>query len=322
MSQTRLDPVAEQAIQWMVKLRADRPSPALQLRFEHWLGSDHRHADAWARLQQGLGQPFDTLRQLDKRLPGDGARELLLQTGSPRRTVLRGLAALGMLGSAAWLGARSQPGQALLADYRTGTGERRHLQLSDGSTLDLNAASAVDLHFSTQQRLLLLRRGELVVQVSADASRPFIVRSAQGDVQALGTRFLVRQEAEATRVVVLEHSVQLRLANGSSQVLQQGQGALLTAQRIDLLAGDQTFQGDWLNGHFSVLDAPLSEVIDALRPYRRGLIRVSPLIRGLRVQGVFPLDDTEGSLNALKDTLPIRIEHYGPWLTLLSPKAP
>lgn len=312
----RLDPAAEQAIDWLVKLRAGRPTAAQQAGFEQWLHSDAAHASAWATLQRSLGQPYEALRQL----PSDSARELLLQPDTSRRTVLRGLTAFALLGGAGWLGARSQPGQALLADYSTGNGQRRHLQLADGSALVLNAGSAVDLQFSASQRLLLLRHGELVVQVAADANRAFIVRSAQGDVQALGTRFLVRQEADATRVVVLEHSVRLTLANGATQVLQQGQGALLGERRIDLLSGEQQHQADWLQGRLSVLDAPLSNVIDALRPYHRGYIRVSPEIRGLRVQGVFPLDDSQRSLDALLETLPIRREHYGPWLTLLSAK--
>lgn len=320
MSPTRLEPAAEQAIDWMVKLRAGRPSQAQQARFEQWLHSDAAHANAWATLQHSLGQPYDTLRELSSQLPSKTAQELLLQPSSSRRDILRGLVAFGLLGSATWLGARSEPGRALLADYSTGTGQRRHLQLADGSLLELNAASAIDLQFSATQRLLLLRQGELVVQVAADASRPFIVRSAQADVQALGTRFLVRQESDMTRVVVLEHSVRLSLANGRSLVLQQGQGALLRSDRIDLLPGEQTHQAAWLDGHLSVLDAPLSDVIDALRPYRHGLIRVSPQIRGLRVQGVFPLDDSERSLAALAETLPIRVELYGPWLTLLSAK--
>ena len=40
-------------------------------------------------------------------------------------------------------------------------------------------------------------------------------------------------------------------------------------------------------------------------------------MRDLRVQGVFPLDDSERTLAALAETLPIRVERYGSWLTLI-----
>ncbi|MDT4829116.1 hypothetical protein FQZ97_625300 [compost metagenome] len=58
-------------------------------------------------------------------------------------------------------------------------------------------------------------------------------------------------------------------------------------------------------------------MVEALRPYHRGLIRVAPAVRPLRVQGVYPLDDPERALTALAETLPIRVSHYGPWLTLI-----
>ncbi|MNT72156.1 fec operon regulator FecR [compost metagenome] len=61
-------------------------------------------------------------------------------------------------------------------------------------------------------------------------------------------------------------------------------------------------------------------MIDALRPYRRGLLRISPEVRQLRVQGVFPLDDSDRALTALEETLAVRVERYGPWLTLIGPR--
>jgi transmembrane sensor len=41
----------------------------------------------------------------------------------------------------------------------------------------------------------------------------------------------------------------------------------------------------------------------------------------LRVQGVFPLNDPERTLSALAETLPIRVDHYSPWLTLIRAKS-
>lgn len=319
MSQASLSRAGQEAIDWMVRLRAAVPDAQLQAGFDAWLASDPAHASAWKQLQQGLGGHYETLRSFERRAPGQ-AREVLLQPTSSRREVLRGLAGLGLFGGGLWLAARSQPGQALLADLHTGTGERRLYSLADGSQLHLNAGSVVDLDFSARQRLLHLRQGELVVQVAAEPNRPFIVRGAQGDVRALGTRFLVRQEETASRVLVLEHAVRLSLPNGASHDLQQGQAALLHARHIELLGQGEQHRADWLQGQLSVLDEPLEAVIDALRPYRSGFIRVAPQVRGLRVQGVFPLDRPERALTALGETLPIRISHYGPWLTLIDAK--
>ena len=45
-----------------------------------------------------------------------------------------------------------------------------------------NARSAVDIQFSSGQRRVRLREGELQVEVAADAKRPFVVTTAQGQV--------------------------------------------------------------------------------------------------------------------------------------------
>ncbi|WP_460157008.1 FecR domain-containing protein [Pseudomonas sp. S2_H10] len=322
MSKPRLDPVSEQAIDWMVRLRAGTPDAALQERFNAWLAMDRAHSQAWATLQDRLGGSFNTVRALDRRLPGQAseARQVLLQPHGSRRDALRVIAGLGLLGGGVWLGAGSQLGDALLADLHTGRGERQDFNLADGSRLSLNANSAVDLRFDDKQRLVILRHGELVIDVAPDPRRPLRVRTAEGEVRALGTRFLVAQEQEASRLVVLQHSVEARLFDGTVQVVQEGQSALLHARQIALLAGDQRRRADWLNGRLNVLDESLEQVVDALRPYSRGFVRVAPQVRGLRVQGVFPLDDPDRAFNALAETLPIRVDRYSPWLTLIGSK--
>ena len=324
MSKPRLDPVSEQAIDWMVRLRAGSPTTALQERFNTWLSQDPAHAQAWARLQERIGGSFNTVRALDRRLPGhtEHARQLLLQPQTSRRDALRVIAGLGLLGGGLWLGARSPLGDSLLADLHTGRGQRETFNLVDGSRLSLNADSAVDVQFDDQQRLVILRHGELVIQVAPDPKRPLRVRTAQGEIRALGTRFLVAQEQDASRVVVLEHSVEAKLFDGTRRDLQEGESALLYARRIDPVVGDQRYRADWLSGRLNVLDEPLEKVVDALRPYSRGFVRVSPEVRNLRVQGVFPLNNPARTFAALAETLPIRLDHYSPWLTLIRAKSP
>ena len=322
MSTRRLDPVSEQAIDWMVKLRAGTPDAAMQARFNTWLGADAAHLQAWTTLQERLGGSFNTVRTLDRRLPGQAgeARQILLQPHGSRRDALRVIAGLGLLGGGLWLGARSPLGDSLLADLYTGRGQRQDFNLADGSRLSLNANSAVDLRFDDKQRLVILRHGELVIQVAPDPRRPLRVRTAQGEVRALGTRFLVAQEQEATRVIVLQHSVEVQLQDGTTRTLQEGQSATLSDATITPMIGDQRARADWMVGRLNVLDEPLEQVVDALRPYSRGFVRVAPEVRHLRVQGVFPLDDPDRTLNALAETLPIRVDRYSPWLTLVRAK--
>lgn len=323
MSDSGLDSAGEQAIDWMVRLRAGQADASLHAHFADWLDSDPAHQHAWARLQERLGGSFNVLRAFDQRLPGQAgeARRVLLEPSSGRRDVLRALAGLGLLGGALWLGTRSEVAAPLWADLHTGRGERRDFVLADGSHLSLDAGSAVDVQFSQSQRLLVLRQGQLIVQVTADAQRPFRVRTAQGEFRALGTRFLLSQQDDASTLVVLEHSVRASLPNGVWRDVQEGQAVRASRQRIELLGGGLNRRADWLNGRLNVLDDPLEDVVNALRPYHKGLIRVSPEVRPLRVQGVFPLDQPDQALNALAETLPIRVDRYGPWLIVVRAKS-
>lgn len=320
MSKRRIDPVTEQAIDWMVKLRAGTPDARLQERFNTWLLMDRAHRQAWDTLQERLGDTFKPFRTLDQRLPGQAgeARQVLLQTQASRRDALRVIAGLGLLGGGLLLSSKTPFGESLLADLHTARGQRQNFNLADGSRLSLNAESAVDLRFNDRQRLVILRRGELVIDVAPDANRPLIVRTAEGEMRALGTRFLVSQETDASRLVVLQHSVEARLFDGTTQVVKEGQAALLSSRNITLARDDERGRAEWLNGRLNVLDESLEQVVEALRPYHRGFVRIAPEVRGLRVQGVFPLDAPDRTLDALAETLPIRIDRYSPWLTMIS----
>jgi transmembrane sensor len=299
----------------MVRLQSGHATPEDQHGFADWQRSDARNQQAWARLQQTIGKPVATLRAVDSRLPGQArdARETLLRPA--RRIFIRGLAIAATAGGALALVDRMQPLASFTADLRTGTGERRTLTLADGSVLTLNARTLVDVGFVDGQRQLFLRQGEIVVQVARDPLRPFIVATRDGSVRALGTRFVVAQETDRSRVSVLEHRVELRTVQGSRRVLRDGEGAWFGTDRITLIDAPLVAGDDWTRGLLVVNRQPLSWVVEELQQYRRGLIRLSPEVAEVPVQGVFPLSDVDRALSALAETLPIRVARYGPWLT-------
>ena len=58
----------------------------------------------------------------------------------------------------------------LPAGLATEVGERRQFLLDDGTRLQLNTASAVDVQFTAQRRLIVLRRGEIFIDTGKDAA--------------------------------------------------------------------------------------------------------------------------------------------------------
>lgn len=297
-----VDPIAATAIEWMVRLRSGEVDHAERAEFSRWCDSDRRHAAAVQRLEQALGT-FNVLPAGAR----SKARRVLLKAPA-RRKLLRDALVLAAVGAGSMsVLQRFTPLQTLTADVRTHTGQRRLVQLPDGSELWLNARSAVDVVFKQDGRHLHLREGEIIITVARDTARPFIVHSAQGSVRALGTRFLVRQEADDTLLAVLHSAVRVDTRSGSTAVFNAGESARFTAQGIESLqlSGDVAA---WTDGFIEVHDRPLRDVIAALRPYRAGVLRCSPAAGALHVTGTFPLDDSERALLALAETLPISLQ--------------
>ncbi|WP_058644537.1 FecR family protein [Pseudacidovorax intermedius] len=307
------DPVAEQAIAWAVQLQSGTATAADRDAFAAWQRADPRHAAAAAHMARALGR-------LDALPGGAGTRQALhrslLAAPPGRRAVLRhtlALAAVGGTGGLLWLQAQ-RPLGGLVADFSTTTGERRVVALADGSRLWLNARSAVDQHFDAGIRRLRLRTGELIVEVSPDgAGRAFVVQTPEGEARALGTRFLVRREATDSLVAVLHSAVRVSAGAGAPLTLHAGQSARLTAGGVqpDTLAPQAA--SAWEDGFVEVHDRPLREVVAALQPYRPGALRISDAAGALRVTGSFPLDDSDRSLAALAQALPITVHRRTPW---------
>ena len=70
-------------------------------------------------------------------------------------------------------------------------------RLDDGSTLELNAASAVRVQFTASERHVQLEAGEAHFAVAHDTARPFIV-SAGGILPSLGTRGAASDSVDGT----------------------------------------------------------------------------------------------------------------------------
>lgn len=84
------------------------------------------------------------------------------------------------------------------ADYRTGAGEIRTVQLADGSSVELDASSAISIDYDTRERRIRLLAGSAVFDVAPMGeaeTRPFVVQSAGGRTRALGTQFVIGRES-------------------------------------------------------------------------------------------------------------------------------
>jgi transmembrane sensor len=98
--------------------------------------------------------------------------------------------------------------------YATGVGEQRTVRLSDGSTVELNALSRIQVRLSRDRRDIELNEGQALFHVAKDPTRPFIVRTGDTDVRAVGTEFDVYRKLSGTTVTVLEGEVAVLPTDG------------------------------------------------------------------------------------------------------------
>nr|WP_154220477.1 FecR family protein [Pseudomonas gessardii] len=305
------------AIAWQLSLDSGDGGAVEHEAFNQWLASSEEHARAWRQLGM-LDQRFS--------VANGPARAALLQSREGIRRRVRklgsGLASVVLVcGLALFAGQRYVPIHYWLADQRTATGEQRTLKLADGTLVNLNTHSAIDVRFDEKRRVIVLQEGEILVETGHNDARPFVVETREGSLRALGTRFIVKREADGTRLSVLQSAVAAQPgALQQEQVFKEGQQVLMRRDGLGPLLAVTPGTDAWTRGMLVVDNARLGDVIGELGRYRTGYLGVDPQVADLRITGSFPLQDTNLALNALLPTLPVQIRQRTPWWVTVLPK--
>ncbi|OBV38351.1 FecR domain-containing protein [Janthinobacterium psychrotolerans] len=284
--------VLARAAHWHVELCCGSADPQAHAA---WLAESGDHARAWAL----LGQVDEQL----KTIPSTLSLPALQAAQQQRRAAARLLAmlvasaggiALGQMGleSSAW--------QSWTAALRTAPGERRRVTLADGGSLQLNTDSAADVDYSGTHRRLRLHRGEIMVTTAPDA-RPFLVETAHGVIRALGTRFGVRCDAQASSVTVFEHAVEVRnhAAPGGGSRVEAGQQLRFSRLGDSGVQTAPRYQDSWTRGMLVAVDWPLSRLVAELARYRRGHLACEAGVADKPVTGTYRLADIDAALESL-----------------------
>lgn len=300
--------LCDEAIERLVQLHSGSADAAARMDFLRWRGQSPEHERAARQAEALWGALPDTRHAEDYR------RRARL----PRRWLAL---AAAFVGAIAVTLALPQPLAGLYADYTTRTGERRLLELADGSRVWLNSDSALSVDFNAQQRRLRLHGGEALFDVAKDPSRPFIVEAKGGEVRAVGTRFDVDSRGPQVRVDVTEGVVQVNSAGGAPVRLSAGErltyrdsAAPEAVQPLDLSSASA-----WQRGKLIFNQRPLGEVLDELERYLPGrIVLTDSALRQHKVSGVFDLQDPDALLKTLERLQPVKVTHL-PWLVLIRP---
>jgi transmembrane sensor len=311
--------IEDAAIGWLTE-RDDGFTPAREREFAQWLRADPRHAAAVARLEQTLGllgeipafraelnTAFDRAAPV---VPFPPATESAPRQRPRRSLAWAGVAAALLLGT--FIGWRTllRPPEI---HYTTTVAGYERARLEDGSTLELNAASAVRVQFSAAERRVQLEAGEVHFAVAHDATRPFIVNAGGVSVRAVGTAFNVRYAADgAVEVIVTEGRVRVGQAGpassaaASAPLVAAGERLVLPKQApppvVEKVA-PATLRAAlaWQARLADFADAPLGDVVARFNTRCRvQLILADPALADRRIGGTFALDEAEAFVRLLE----------------------
>jgi transmembrane sensor len=310
--------------------------------FRRWLRADVRHSGALAEIERTWQQ-------------AGAARDLVTASGAlseahavevparrPWRSIALAAAAAVAVGFAGWQATKTfsaRPGEARDAGQvfaettATESDGLRRMELPDGSSVTLNADSAVEVQFTFNERRVRLQRGEAHFTVAKNPHRPFVVEAHGVAVKAVGTAFNVRLGADAVEVLVTEGKVRVDDAARGLSLLTSA-GATATRETAAVMnPGDKAVIAvkaeaapaaaamavlstreieaalAWQKRSLDYTDAPLAEIVADFNRYNQHrLVIADATLARRRFGGTFPAGDYRSLVQVLEETFDVVAE--------------
>jgi len=330
-SLSHLDPAAEdQAALWAARLDGSVLSTADRIALDAWLAviPDHRTLlSRYCQFSADLEQQMPLLEGIKELSAGI---RLKPETAQPhpwlRWPMMAGatLTAAAAVALAFWL---ARP-QTQFENIATPVAHRQELTLADGTRVELNARTSLQVAIDGNTRRVQLASGEAFFAVHKDPARPFIVETPAGSVRVTGTKFDVRTEtADAIEVTVVEGSVQARPGDAGGRPvtpyvltagdkLSAGPGGVPSVQTLSAGALDDALA--WRDGQIVFAGTPLREALAQFARYHGRNITATPKAAEQRVGSRYNLDDLDGFFSDLEQGLPVKVTHNPDGTVLVS----
>lgn len=157
----------------------------------------------------------------------------------------------------------------ILNEIRTPVGQKLIVFLSDGTKVHLNAGSSFKFpnQFQSATRRVSLV-GEAYFEVSKDKTKPFIVSTANQDIEVLGTHFNVNayENEIASRTTLVEGRVKIKPKfSDKSTILAPGQQAVLEKQNLTVAEVNTETALAWRSGYFIFNNEDLESIMRKLQ---------------------------------------------------------
>ncbi|USA44959.1 FecR family protein [Acinetobacter sp. C26M] len=305
MSQTQ---ILKEAAEWIVLIQASALTEAQQLEFENWKSQSEAHQTAWIKAELLL-KSLECFPEEGYAIIKKGNQAAQFQW--TKHLVVACIACLGSI--IAW---SSDYKYLWLSDYSTATGEQQSVTLEDGTQLQLNTDTALDVRYTPHLRTLRLHYGEIQIHTAKETQnpRPFYVETDSAHLQALGTIFNVqylKNKQQQTCLGVIESAVKVTLSQSRKTTVVHA-GEQLCFDDTDFKALGQLDPNVlvWKNQMIMAFEMPLEQLFQEIGRYQHQYVDLAPQLKALKVSGSYPVNNLTQLQSALELTYPIRMQRH------------
>jgi transmembrane sensor len=302
--------IQTRAADWLLERREGEWNDARQSEFDAWMGESLAHRIAYWRLDAAWGRA-DLLTAM--------RRPDFQRRAEPKRrawpNILRAVAALVVIGALAGAVQWFEFGKAAEKTYATAVGERERLTLADGSQIELNTDSQVRTEIAANQRKIWLDKGEVYFEVKHNEKKPFVVMVGEHRITDIGTKFVVRRDANGFKVSVLEGVVRLDDSRNAPKILTKGEVAVAGPSRTKIVRQTQQELTDaigWQRGVLVFDHTSLAEAAAEFNRYSTTKIVISdPKTASLTIDGTFPSNNSRAFMRLAQAVLGLTVDDRG-----------
>lgn len=292
---------------WVVRLSIDDQKERLKAEKEFFIWRQH-HVDEAIKIDEML-EFSKQLQTLSKKhvLNANTVQHCFTAHSDAVKQIKKNwgkLAGIGVFAIGSYLTVQMIPYQYYFAEIKTPIGEKKTLRLEDGSFLTLAPDSAVNFTFDQKKRHIELVQGEIMIEVAKDTKRPLIVSSLHADFRAMGTRFIVQQNQQRSRLTLLHSKVLVQTTENPKfkKIISEGQQVDVSLNGITAVKNINpiTIENNLNKNQFVAEDIPLSELLEQLEHFHRVyFIYNKKQLADLRVNAVISMQQSPQTILTL-----------------------
>lgn len=211
----------------------------------------------------------------------------------------------------------------------TRLGQTQQVELADGSRIQLNTSTTINVNYRLRSKEISLQQGEATFTVKhypwqflRPFERRFVVTSGNMQVEDIGTVFNVRQYTpQHSEVIVLQGQVRVSLCD-REDIPALDLYALQSAEQINQqltyrLDTDIDVQTAWYSGNIQFKAIPLSQAITEFQRYQPLDVKFNDSAsQNIRISGRFKVDNADQFMQLLPQITTVQTykDQTGQWI--------